>query len=312
MAEFAWSKVEVVGDPRLLIGRRPRPHQLSGVRIDLHQDTFGVLAEIARTALDGLASSQARPYEPFAALEDGEEHFELRVDQVQGVGGDSAHLFGLLDIVDDLEVEDPRELSDRSNAFYALCWPDAPTPLSVIKKIDPARAVRHGRFFQYRDTLRRMENPDLILADSVDFAIAGDRAGVLRSAPFRQLLSDTQVALEQVPTYVESISESLEPQVPMSNDSRTVLTAKATARVSYAQRLGRLVDRLQRVAPTRAQIEQACQRHLGDPHALLDDKGRLEITESTVPLALDLLEGRLFEDDFSGEHRRADRWSRTR
>jgi hypothetical protein len=307
MPDFAWSQVKPAGDPRLLIGRRRRPNGLDGVRVDLHVDTFQDLTQIAEEAIGRLSTTTARTFEAFAAIEGGEEHFDLVLDSSAEAAPD---LVRLTRMIDDLDVVSAAKIQERPNLFYALCWPEAVQPIAAVKKIDPARAIQHARSFVFRDTLRRVENPDLILSDSVDFVIAGDRVGIARPTPFRELLADTSVAVDQVPQNVASVGALLAGELPMTSDSQVALVAAAQRRVSFARRLDLLRLRLAEVPISRAAVEAASARHLGDAKALVDANGNLSFTEDNVGLALDLLEGRLFEDDFSGEARRADRWSK--
>lgn len=121
LVDFSWTDIDLSGDPRLVVGRRSRPKRLEAERVDLHEDTFPVLREIAGAALGSLDGTTPRPYEPFAELEIGEEHFEL------DVGGDTtsaeppADLARIVQIVDDLESVDARSLSEQNNLFYAIC-----------------------------------------------------------------------------------------------------------------------------------------------------------------------------------------------
>jgi len=307
MTDFTWSAVRLAGEPRLVVGRRPRPRELDGVRVDLHEDTFNDLRSITQYAISTLFETVARPYEPFAELEEGEEHFEITIDST---AGEEASLIRLTSLIDDLDTEDAREIKNHANILYGICWPDSTPPVAAIKKVDPARAVHHARSFRYSGTLRRVENPDLILSDTVDFVFAGARVGILRPVPFRNLLADTQMAVVNVPQYVNSVAGALASTLPITASAQSTLRTVATKRVSYARRLQQLEARLASLSITRPQVEAACLAHLGDKDALLDAQGQLTFDEANVALALDLLEGRLFEDDFSGEPRRADRWSR--
>lgn len=178
-----------------------------------------------------------------------------------------------------------------------------------VTKTDPARVVRHGRFFQYRDALQTVETPDLILSDSVDFVVHRGIAGILKPTPFRMLFADVDVALGEVPRYVAATQQALAMSVPLTASAAVALEAVVSRRISYASRLRRLSERLAQLPITVESVRVAAQRHLDDSERLLNGDGHLEFGEAEVSVILDLLEGRLFEDDFSGEHRRADRYS---
>jgi hypothetical protein len=322
-ADTNWVAIEVGDDPRLVVGHRPRPKHLEAERVELHEDTFAVLREIATGAAEALRSTAARPYQPFAELDAGEEHFELDLRpapaRTPGRGGaepdgggvepDGAELLHLLRICDDLPTVDARDLTERANLFYALCWPSPAGGTAFVKKTDPARVLRHARSFQFSGALRRVANPDLILSDSVDFVIHEGRAGILAPTPFRQLFADVDVALAEVPAYVDAVRAALAGAVPLSGGAAEALSRVVSRRTSYAARLRRLSVRLGEIELTREALVAAAARHLEDPSLLLSESGELVFDDPDVATFLDLAEGRLFEDDFSGEHRRADRYS---
>lgn len=325
-ADTNWAAIDVRDDPRLVVGHRPRPKHLEAERVELHEDTFAALREIATSAAELLRSTAARPYQPFAELDPGEEHFELELRPASsgapdsrvgepdggapdGGGPDGAELLHLLRIADDLPTVDARDLTARANLFYALCWPSPAGGTAFVKKTDPARVLRHARSFQFSGALRRVDNPDLILSDSVDFVIHEGTAGILAPTPFRQLFADVDVALSEVPAYVDAVRAALAGTVPLSGPAAEALSRVVSRRTSYAARLRRLSGRLGEIGLTREALVAAAARHLDDPSVLLSESGELVFDDRGVPTFLDLAEGRLFEDDFSGEHRRADRYS---
>lgn len=309
MVDFSWTSVDLGDDPRLVVGRRPRARRLEAERVDLHEDTFPVLREIAEAALAALETTTPRLYEPYAELEVGEEHFELGVASDETSDEPVADLTHIVRVVDDLPSVDARNLSDQNNLFYAICWPSGAGGTGFVTKTDPARVVRHGRFFQYRDALRAVDTPDLVLSDSTDFVVHEGVAGILRPTPFRMLFADVDVALRDVPNYVAATRLALAASVPLTDRGALALEATVSRRTSYAARLRRLSERLAHVPLTIDSVRAAAARHLDNPDLLVNSDGHLEFGEDEVAVVLDLLEGRLFEDDFSGEHRRADRYS---
>ncbi len=310
MVDINWTEIDLSGDPRLIVGRRPRPKQLEAERVDVHHDAHPVLRQIAVTALQELADTQRRLYEPFAELEVGEEHFELQVGAGGDGAGDGAELPHLMSVVDELASVDARDLKDQSNLFYALCWSSGAGVTGFVRQTDPVRVLRHGRrFFQYEDALRSVEAPDFALDGSVDFVFHARTVGILRPTPFRNLFADVDVALSGVPTYIADARAALASTVPITDSSAAALQAVVSRRVTFASRLRRLADRLAAVPITADAMLAAAARHLDDPSVVIDADGQLEFDEDHVGVVLDLLEGRLFEDDFSGQHRRADRFS---
>lgn len=306
---MSWTGIDLSADPRLVVGRRPKAKHLEAERVDLHQDTFAVLREIAQAALEKLEATTRRLYEPYAELEIGEEHFELGVMSDVAFDEPVADLTRIIRIVDDLASVDARNLANQNNLFYAVCWPSVAGGTGFVTKTDPARVVRHGRFFQYRDALRAIDTPDLVLSDSTDFVVHEGLAGILRPTPFRMLFADIDVALQDVPNYVAASKQALANSVPLTDAAAAALQTVVSRRTSYAARLRRLSERLAQVPLTMDLVRAAAAQHLDNPDLLFNSAGEFEFGEDEVAVVLDLLEGRLFEDDFSGEHRRADRYS---
>ncbi len=310
MVDITWAQIDLSGDPRLVVGRRPKPKHLEANRVDVHQDAHHDLRQIAEAALQKLAATPRRTYEPFAELEIDEEHFEAQLGSDRGDVEGDAELPRLIEIADELEPADARDLHDASNLFYALCWPTSAGMIGFVKQSDPVRILRSGRrFFQYQDALRSVQTPDFALEASIDFVVHAGTVAILRPTPFRNLFTDVDVALTSVPAYVADTRAALAATAPLTTSSAAALQAVVSRRVTYASRLKRLAERLSETPVTAESIRAAAARHLDDPSVVIDDSGRLTFDEEHVSDLLDLLEGRLFEDDFSGQRRRADRFS---
>ena len=54
------------------------------------------------------------------------------------------------------------------------------------------------RYFQYGDTLKRLEDPDLVVDDRIDIIITHDRVAVLDDRSFQTLFSDVGAAWVQI------------------------------------------------------------------------------------------------------------------
>lgn len=343
----AWGDLALNGDPRLLLGWRPKQRRLVAQRLEIHEDTFEDLREIAQATLADLAERMARPYEPHAALDGQDEYFALTVDEVPGVQPDgalpkgtsadvstgqiadgqvvssalddpspdeesnAADLLRLVRTAEQNEPMHPSAIGQRRYLFYAICFGTGDSTTAFVQKADPRRSLRRGhRFFRYHDTLRSAKTPDLVLDESVGFVIHGRQVAITQPPAFTDLLADVGIALRDVPTNVDRIATTLDPVAPLGEDSRHALRTLAGARTSLAGRLHRLQRRLGTLALDTDQVLAATQRHMNDPSKIIDGEGTFTFNDlSGVHTFLDLAEGRLFEDDFTGERRRADRWS---
>ncbi|MHA6802965.1 hypothetical protein [Salinifilum ghardaiensis] len=344
----AWGDLPLDGDPRLILGWRPKQRRLEGQRLNIHEDAFADLREIARGALDDLAERTARPYEPHANLDGQDEYFALTLDEIPGADlnevlsrdasagatadrtagggkaasstpseptpdeeGNAADLLRLLRTADQNEPMHPKAIGQQRYHFYAICFGTGDSVTAFVQKTDPRRSLKRGRrFFQYHDTLRSAKAPDLVLDEKVSFVIHDRQVAITHSQDFTDLLADVGIALRDVPTNVDRIATTLEPVAPLNDDSRDALRTLAGTRTSLAGRLHRLQRRLGELALDTDQVLAAAKRHMDDPSKIIEDDGTFTFNDLPgVHTFLDLAEGRLFEDDFTGERRRADRWS---
>lgn len=79
--EFDWATVELTSDPHIVLGRRTRGG-IVAVRVDVHENLHDEVRDVCRTAIRKIGETQRRPYEPYAALEAGEQHFSLTNEQL--------------------------------------------------------------------------------------------------------------------------------------------------------------------------------------------------------------------------------------
>lgn len=338
----AWSATRLDGDPRLILGWRRYGTRIAAARVDLHEDTFDTLTELCKKSLISLDAASSRTYEPYAQIEFGEEYFAIQVDELptkkrprrqrsdsttesanasasdmevvevsSKVAVIKADLLHILENVDNLEAMDAGNISTHNFNFYAICWKSDAGTTSFVRKSNPRKMLSHGnRYFQYGDTLKRVSQPDLVLDDWIDIVIHNDIVAVRAPEAFKVLMADVGVVLQDVPEYVDSVSSALLETVPLSPASQDALRRVAGRRTSLASRLHVLQERIHALDLDAKNIRAAAERHVDDVSLILDENDNFVFDDSSVPVFLDLVEGRLFEDDFTGERRRADRFSR--
>lgn len=321
-----WSTIDLTPEPRLLAGWRTSHKRLEAQRFRLHEDVFGDLRGICAHALSNLNTWVERPYEPFAAAETN-EFFAIDIGDLPthppihpaptatpgSIAGDLADLVRLVRNVDGLDMIPRADIDEGGYSFYAICFPQASNGMvGFVTKSDPFVVLRTGlRYYKYGDTLVSSERPDVALKPSVDLVVGADRLAILRMSAFTTLLGDTKVAFQAVGDDLIAMQAPLQPNVPLSVQALGSLALKAGNNLSFARRVRVLRDRLSELTNvTAGQIRASMQRHGVDPTRLLDPNDRFSFDTDEVGLFLDLLEGRFFEDDLSGERRRADRFSR--
>lgn len=304
------------GDPRMIVGRRLR-RRLDAYRIDLHQDTFRDVLAVVEAALAVLRNGDARDYAPHAALERGEEYFRIDLADlpVRPATGneaqESASLVSILADPDGLPKVDAAGLDAiRPLLFYGIVMTGSEgEPITFLKKTDPVRVARTGSvLFRWGNALRRIETPDFAIVDDIDMVATAHALYVMSKKPFEAMLNDVRVVTQDVPMNVQAVRGKLSAGMPLSEGAADALSTLGSRKPTVANRIRLLSDRLTAVTFTADRLRAALADHGEDPSTLLDGD-MLVFDERSAPLFLDLVEGRLFSDEFTAAPMRADRMS---
>jgi hypothetical protein len=280
--------------------------------MDLHQDVFSELRASCAPALATIQSSDARSYEPFSALEHGEQYFSFQlVDGGATANHAESSLHAQIQGVDQLDVLDADELRRHGILFYAIIWPRSGGGfLGFVTKSDPRKSLRPGfRYFQFGQTLRRVDQPDLVISDGADLVIRPGEVAALSESAFKNLFSDLEVVFASVSTNVDGIEAALATSLPLSPPSSKALRSIGSKKVSVARRLDLLVPRLAKIEQDPKKFRAHIKKFGFNPADFVDRKGQLIFTEENVEQFLDFAEGRVYEDELGLEQRRADRFS---
>jgi hypothetical protein len=313
--------INMDSDPRLIVGWRDG-RNLTGRRVALDKDVFPAFRAIAEDALGVLDSTEARPYEPFAELDKDVHHFAVELselptrdvgDQDAAQEASAAALLAVTSSPDSLETISPDALGERpSYLFYGLVFDtNAGGTVLFIKKTDPVRAARSTRvgLLMGRDVLKLADPPALTLAHNIDLVVTPTQVLVMNKSAFDQLLNDVAVALQDVPQNVERTVSALATTVTMGTKATESLGSVASKRPSVAVRLRRLPDRLSTITITPDRVRERL-AEMGNQASDLLDGDEFSFPKTRVALFLDMLEGRHFDDEWTGERMKADRMSR--
>lgn len=206
-------------------------------------------------------------------------------------------------------VVSAEQLREAEPTLYAIVFESNEKYVGFVRNASPRRRVRPGlKYLQYGNALKRVDPPDLAIDDLVDLVVTEDRCAVLDPRAFTTLFGDVGVAFRQVPTNVKAITNALKNVIPLRPDSASALTARCGRRVIDARRLHHIVAERQTALKALTPEEMRTlldRRGLGD--AVQEDE--LVLDQDAVSDFLDLIEGRLFADDVTGEERRADAYS---
>ena len=321
-----WEAIDLSGDPRFVAGWRSGGKRLDAHRFKLHNEVFPTLRDLCTPALDFAKEAQGRPFEPFAGLEEGEQYSVQDISALpprpptkqspaaeSGTSEqDTADLVRLIRVGDALDEATREDMDERRYSFYAICWPMQSTMIGFVSKSSPIATLQPGvRYFQYGETLKTAERPDLALREGADLIVAVDEIAIIRPFAFTTLLGDVGVSFQSVPDDVKKIRDALSSSIPLSSSACDVLTAKAQHLSSLARRLRLLPQRLEALGKLDTKkVRASMKRHGVDPGELLNTNGQFTFPPEGVEVFLDVIEGRYFEDDLGDESRRADRYSR--
>lgn len=324
-----WTNFDLDGDPILVVGRRPAPKALEGFVIELQQDTFDAMRDIARTTTGLLVGRVPLEWHPNASAEQGEEYLVIDVADLPSTpvsqsmpastspGQSDSRLTeasALLRIVlapGALDNLDPSDTSDAGFRFYAVVWEagDKGGPVAFVSEYDPTMILRKAnKYFRYDGTLRLADPPDFALNDRAQLIITTEKIAILKAAVFDRLFSDIRTLLNDVPGYVRALDNAFA-KLPFSSESQKALELMCSTRPTFARRLQNLGSYPGAGNVTPALLRIALKDHGAEPADFIR-KGVVEIAEASVAGLLDVLEGRWYEADFSDEPRRAATWSR--
>lgn len=319
MTDRQWNEIDLSGSPRLLLARRKSSKRVEAYRVELHEDLFDDLRSVARTAIHKLERREAKPYSAFAA-KSGDDYFDVDTSDIpqrrdrrkreeDPAAFEIASALAMIATTDRHHTLTAEELRTLEPSLYAIVFEDGGEYIGFIRNRSPQRALKPGlRWFQYGDTLVEVTPPDLAIDEEVDVVVSPNRCAVLTPGAFESIFGDVGIVFQQVPTNVETISTALKATMPLTDESTKALTARCGRRVIDAKRLNHIATERKEAL---ARMTQNHMRKLLKERNLDGAlrKGRLRLTEENVSEFLDLVEGRLFSDDVTGEERRADAYS---
>ena len=327
-----WSQIALTGDPRLMVGWRTDQKRLKALKVHLHEDVFEDLRELCQPTVQFLADgAEERAYEQFAALEPGEQFFSYDISDLPrrppvsppppvvmpgSPTDDTADLVRLVRTVDSLTDVSRKQMAKGLYSFYTICWPQPGDGLMVgfVSRKDPMTTLRPGtRYLRFSETLlRKADPPEVSLSPGSDLVVGPRSLAILSTSVFSSLLGDVEVMFTAVPKHVATLRAKLAHTVPLTGQAESALQAEAQRLLSYARRLSALLPRLNAITTTLSAhaLRTALSSHGVKASLLLNPSGSFDFNQQNVGLFLDLMEGRYFEDDLTGERRRADRFSR--
>jgi hypothetical protein len=320
-----WPNIQLGSGVRLLLGWRQGRHGISARPVNLAEDVAQEMIEACRQTLARLGMSEARPYSGVPGLDEQQylslplgEHAEdpeaaLR-DAGALLGEEAAAASTLVRLVREAFENDDflsrEELRLGRWLFYAVVVEveGADSPIAFVRQYNPQRGFSAGRLLlAYQNTLAHFDDPLFNFDLGFDLVIAEDEVVVLNTTAFDRVFADLDLAAAQVPDQVVRLEGEL--GIEFAPGAADFLATTARDRAALVRRLRRIAQSGHLPAVTSQTLRDALERH-GLPRDRFGPSDQVELqTVDDVVVFLDMVEQLYYEADFTGEHRRADRYS---
>lgn len=315
-----WSAVVLEPGAELIVGWRPRPSRLDAAAVELSGEVAEEIRSLCRGTLDLLGGLTPRPYGASPYIEPDEEYLAVPVAELTGAGGaqpgqsDDDEAAGLSDLQRLIATAGLRpisraELREGRYLFYAAICAAAGSGqrLGFVRQSDPHRVAKAGGFLALlgQEGLQHLDDPVFVLEAGFDLVVAPDEVAVLRVEAFNRMFADLHTLASAAPANAKLIAEVMPRMRPAAVEA---LGWAAAARPSLARRLARLARPGAVPAVTPDDLSAAMTKHGLDPGDLVSN-GEIVFEQNRAAVFLDLIEQLYYETDFTGEHRRSDRYS---
>ena len=314
-----WSSTVLAPGAELIIGWRPRRSRLDAAAVELSAGVAAELHGLCVATLEQLAGLTRREYGGSPYIEPDEEYLAVPATQLHHPTGSPA---GQADDEDATSLSDlerliataglpavsAQELREGRYLCYAvICTDRRGRRIGFVRQADPHRVAKAGGLMALLggEGLRELTDPVFIFEASFDLVVSPDEIAVLRLEAFNRMFADLNTLAAAAPANAKTISASVD---RMSTAAVDALARAAAARPSLARQLQRLTRPGATPQVTPGDLAAAMAKHSLDPAGIVQS-GEVVFAEDTAGQFLDLLEQLYYETDFTGEHRRSDRYS---
>lgn len=320
-----WNTLKLTGDPILVVGLRPKT-KIIGYRVTVDKNLHSDLRKIADDALAIVKNRTAIGYTPYVEPGDN-EYLELAPDTLtitktrtnpSGTTSQKQQTARLLEIIQNADTLPPlgaKALTERLDEFVlqAVCVHTGIDVVGFVTKGNAGRVIKRSAiplgFADDHDRFKKISRPEVILEGDTHAILAPSEIAILNATQFQFLVGDIGLVQEYAPAQVKVISQSFKSRgVPLNASTADALAVKAKSSVHLAKRLDAFNERIlvldvSRITNGRGFVQQGLKKA-----DFVNSKGEIQCDDDRVAELLDALEGRYFDDGFSEEHRRADRF----
>ena len=329
MTRTDWKKIRLTGDPILVVGLR-HGSKVEGYRVVVDKNVHPALRKVADDAVKRVAEMEAIPYTPYVEPGD-DEYLSLdpatltisataeRGDAPASQKQQTARLLQIVQDADTLPTIGAKQLIARLDELYfqAVCLHASPPIIGFITKTIGRHVIKRSAIplglDNTTDRFKSISRPELVLEGEVHAIMAPNEIALLNRPQFQFLVSDIGLVAQYVPAQIKLIASRLKKHgVPLSAKTSKAIEANATDSVQLAKRLDAFLERIEQIDVTRIGSGSGFTAQDLKKKDFVNAKGELDCAEDRVLELIDALEGRFFDDGFTTEKRRADRFRKRR
>jgi len=320
-----WNTLNLAGDPILVVGLRPKT-KLVGFRITVDKSVHPHLRKIADDAIELVKQRSDIAYTPYVEPA-GDEYLRLAPSSLtvtkttttaSGITSQKQQTAQLLEIIrhaDTLPALGAKALTQRLDEFVlqAVCLHAGTEVVGFVTKGNAGRVIKRSAIplglDDNNDRFKKISRPEVILDSDTHAIIAPAEIAILNATQFQFLVGDIGLVEEYGPEQVKVIATSFRSRgVTLSTATATALGTQAKGSVQLAKRLDAFNERVLHLDVSRINDGKGFTQQGLNKADFVNKNGEIECVPERVVELLDALEGRFFDDGFSDEHRRADRF----
>jgi hypothetical protein len=325
MTTTNWKSIRLTGDPILVVGLRSGS-KIEGHRVVVDRNVHPPLRKVADDALGRVGAMKAISYTPY--VDPGDDEY-LSLDpatltisvRADGDGGptsqkqQTAQLLHTVQNADTLPTIGAKQLITRLDDLYfqAVCLHTSPAIVSFVTKATGRQVIKRSAIplgmDNVTDRFKSVSRPELVLESEVHTVMAPGEIAILNRPQFQFMVGDIGLVAQYVPAQIRLIGTRLKNHgIPLSTATSRAIEAKATDSVQLAKRLDAFLERIDEIDVARITSGRGFSAQDLKKKDFVNAKGELECEPGRVLELIDALEGRFFDDGFTSEKRRADRF----
>lgn len=325
MTTTNWKKLKLTGAPILVVGLRQRS-KIAGYRVVVDKNVHPALRKVANGTLERVKRMKSIPFTPYVEPAD-EEYLSLdpaTLTIAASIDSNSAptsqkqktaQLLQIIQSADTLPTIGAKQLiAELDNLYFqAVCLHASPRIIGFVTKTSGRQVIKRSAIplgmDNATDRFKTISRPELVLEGEVHVVMSPGEIAILNRPQFQFMVGDIGLVAQYVPSQVKLIASRLKKHgTPLSRQTREAIETTAIDSVQLAKRLDDFLERIDQIDVARITSGRGFTNQDLKKKDFVNSKGELECKPKRVLELVDALEGRFFDDGFTNEKRRADRF----